>query len=210
MNLFAQLLRRCFCIYRFGPLGVAVLALSGCATPVAPPPSALTDIPTLTLRAGDSIKVSFPGTPNLDNSQTIRRDGKINLSLIGEIQASGKTPADLEKELAQLYSTQIVSKEVKVTILSSNFEVYVIGAVMKPGKISLDRAITVFEAIVEAGGFDREKANTKEVRIIRNKGGAETENFTVNLQKALDGQPISPVPLRNYDIVYVPEKFQWF
>src|SRR5882757_4686752 len=51
------------------------------------------------LREGDVLKISFPGSPNLDTAQQIRRDGKISLSLVGEVQASGKTPDQLKDDL---------------------------------------------------------------------------------------------------------------
>ena len=44
-----------------------------------------------TLLGGDTIRIVFPGTPNLDTTQQIRRDGRINLLMIGEVVAAGKT-----------------------------------------------------------------------------------------------------------------------
>jgi len=89
----------------------------------------------IVLMEGDILKISFPGTPNLDTVQPIRRDGKIALQMVGEVVAAGKTPAQLEKELIDLYATQLVSsKQVTVAIQSSSFTVFVSGAVVKPGK----------------------------------------------------------------------------
>jgi polysaccharide biosynthesis/export protein len=183
------------------------LVLSSCAAPPKPIQVPLDTPPTLS--AGDVIKVSFPGTPNLDTQQQIRRDGRLNLALVGEVMAEGKTPAGLEKELTDLYSPQLVSKEVKVTIVSSSFAVFVTGAVLKPGKILPDRTVSVLEAVMEAGGFDYTKANTKKVVIIRQENG-QTKNYTVNLKAVLDGKGSEPFYLKSHDIVYVPEKFNWF
>src|SRR5438876_2556030 len=80
---------------------------------------------SIVLREGDVVKVTFPGAPNLNASQPIRRDGRITLQLVGEVQASGKTPSDLEKELIKLYGPQLQTKEVSVTLESSAFPVYV-------------------------------------------------------------------------------------
>src|SRR5687768_14690483 len=75
------------------------------------------------LSEGDVIKITFPGTPSMrEETQQIRRDGKINLEIIGEIKATEKTPAELEKELVEAYSPQLISKEVKVTVVSSRSE----------------------------------------------------------------------------------------
>lgn len=164
----------------------------------------------IVLREGDVVRITFPGTPNLDTPpQQVRRDGKIALPLIGEVKAAGMTPAELEKELINHYSEQLVSKEVKVTVVSSSYAVYVTGAVLRPGKISSDHSISALEAIMEAGGFDYGRANLKTVTVIRHEGGA-AKNYTLNLKSVLKGVPSEPFYLKPSDIVYVPERFTWF
>lgn len=163
----------------------------------------------IVLHEGDSIRITFPGAPNLNTVQLIRRDGRVTLPLVGEFKASGLTPSEMEKQLVELYSPQLQTKEVNVAVESSAFVVYVTGAVLRPGKIMSDRPITALEAIMEAGGFDYTKANTKSVRIIRNEAG-RSEQFTVNLKRVMQGQDTSTINLKPSDIVYVPEKFTWF
>src|SRR5262249_29795347 len=96
---------------------------------------------SLVLREGDTIRILFPGAPNLNVVQPIRRDGKISLSLVGEVQAAGKTPKVLEKELVELYGPQLQDKEVTVSLESSVFPVYITGAVLRPGTILSDRPL---------------------------------------------------------------------
>lgn len=196
----------------------ALLALTACQTPptlherVAEVPNVAQVGQTqeeFTLQGGDTVKISFPGAPNLDSTQQIRRDGRINLPMAGEIVAAGKTPLALEKELVAKVGTQLVSKEVTVTVVSAPFAVFVSGAVLRPGKISSDRPISVLEAIMEAGGFDMAKANMSAVVVIR-QNGQRTENFTLNLKQVLEGKQSTPFFLRRSDVVHVPEKFNWF
>jgi polysaccharide export outer membrane protein len=163
----------------------------------------------LTVREGDVLKISFPGTPNLDTMQTVRRDGRITMSIVGEVMAAGLTPAELEKELLKLYSSQLISKEVSVTVVSSSFAVYVSGAVSRPGKIMSDRPISALEAIMEAGGFDNAKADMRAVVVIRREEG-QTKNYTLNLKLVLEGKQSEQFYLKPFDIVYVPERFSWF
>jgi len=163
----------------------------------------------ITLQEGDDLKISFPGSANLDTTQQIRRDGKISLPLVGEIQAAGETPDDLQQNLIKLYAPQISSKEVIVTVESSAFPVYVTGCVIRPGKISSDKPMTALEAVMEAGGFDYEKANLRNVRVIRSENGV-SKSYTLNLKLALNGNEDKPFYLKPSDIVYVPEKFSWF
>jgi len=192
-------------------LAVGILtAMAGCQTvqtkaPVEPADQANAII----LREGDLLKITFPGAPNLNDSQQIRRDGKIALSMVGEVVAAGLTPADLEKEILKLYSSQLVTKEVTVTVTSSSFPIFVTGAVIRPGKILSDHPITALEAIMEAGGVDYTKADLGHVRVVRNEKGG-TKNYTLNLKQAFEAKQSIPFYLKPSDIVYVPEKFSWF
>lgn len=163
----------------------------------------------LVLREGDEVRISFPGASNLDTTQRVRTDGRITLAMVGEVMASGLTPADLEKKLLDLYSSELVSKEVTVTVVSSTFTVFVSGAVLRPGKIVTDHPISALEAVMEAGGFDATRADMQAVRVVRIQDG-QTRNFVVNLKVALEGGQSEPFVLKRSDIVYVPEKFSWF
>ena len=165
----------------------------------------------LVLREGDTIRISFPAmtTANLETTQQIRRDGKIVLALVGEVTAAGLTPEELQAKLSDLYAPQISSKEVLVTVQSSAFPVYVIGAVAHGGKVMADHPLNALEAIMESGGFDFTTANTKKVKVIRNENGV-MKNYTVNLKTILDGQDSQPFYLKPSDIVYVPERFSLF
>jgi len=193
--------------------GLVVLALAaGCQTQPSLPPAALqgtnaTEI--ITLREGDVLKISFPANANLNTTQPIRRDGMISMPLVGELKALGKTPKELEKDLVDLYSTQLLSKEVTVEVQSSSFPVYVSGSVLRPGKVMSDHPITALEAVMESGGYDNTKANLKEVTIIRHEGNS-TRNYIVNLKRIVDGKPSESFYLKPGDIVIVPERFSWF
>ena len=214
-------------------VGIVILAaVAGCQTdtspftPVAPAvstpvhpvipeaaPSAATPATnnpaSYTLREGDILKISFPGSPNLNNQQQIRTDGKIQLPLIGEVDAAGLTPDALQKKLMNLYAPQLSPNEVTVEVQSSSFTVYVTGAVLRPGKISSDHRITALEAIMEAGGFDYIKANLKNVEVIRQEGN-RTKNYRLNLKQVMDGKVSEPFYMKPADIIYVPEKFSWY
>ena len=194
-------------------LSMAIIGLTGCQShntaAVASSSSQMGSSEPQTIREGDVIKVSFPGATNLDSSQTVRRDGRITLTMMGEMKVVGKTPAELEKEILATYGSQLVSKEVTVSVVSSSFAVFVSGAVIRPGKVTSDHPMTALEAIMEASGFDSAKANMQAVVVIRNEDG-KTKNYTLNLKQVLDGQSNEPFYLKPSDIIFVPEKFSWF
>jgi len=164
---------------------------------------------TLVLHEGDTLSVSFGGAPDLNTTAVIRRDGRITLKSLGEFKAAGLTPPQMEKELINLYGSQLQTKEVTVAVQSSAFPVYVTGAVLRPGKILSDRPMTALEAIMEAGGFDYGKANLKSIRVLRTQNG-RTDHYNLNLKRVLQGQEQEQFALQPSDIIYVPEKFNWF
>jgi protein involved in polysaccharide export with SLBB domain len=176
-------------------------ALTNAAAGQTPAPAA-----SLELREGDTIHISFPGAPALDSTQTIRRDGKITLDLVGEMTAAGLTPHDLEVQLLAKYGDQLVTKQVSVTVQASEFAVYVTGAVLRPGKIISNRPLTPLEAVLEAG-LDQQKANLKKVAVIRENSDGKTEKFPLNLKAVMDGKKTQPFTLKPLDKIYVPEKF---
>ena len=163
----------------------------------------------IALREGDVLKISFPGSPTLDTTQQIRRDGKITLPLVGEVQAAGMSPESLQQDLVKLYAPQLSTKQVTVMVASSTFPVFVTGSVIRPGKIMSDHPLPALDAIMEAGGFDYTKANLKAVRVIRHEGD-RVENYTLNLKLVLDGKANKQFYLQPSDIVFVPERLSLF
>jgi len=163
----------------------------------------------LIIREGDSLRIAFPGAPTMDTTVKVRTDGKVTLPLLGEQSVTGTTAEELQKKLLALYAPQLVSKQVTVTLVSSSLTIFVNGSVGRPGKIVSDRPLTAFDAIMEAGGFDYDKADMKHVVVIREEGG-QTKRYTVNLKLLFNGEKSEPFYLKPFDVVYVPQKFQWF
>lgn len=164
---------------------------------------------SLILKEGDSIHISFPGTPTLNTTQIIRRDGKITLDMVGEVTAAGLTPRALQEELLKRYGDQLVVKEISVTVQSSEFVVYVTGSVLRPGKLVSDRHLSPLQAVIEAG-IDHTKANLRRVGVIRDLPSGKRERFTIDLARELKGLPTAPFSLETFDIIYVPERFSWW
>jgi len=192
---------------------VALAAITGCQSEDsifnAPGKQNSETNQVVTLRAGDVLKITFPGSPSLNTVQTIRSDGIVSLPLVGEVKATGHTPAEFDQKLMDLYESQLTTKEVSVEVQSSAFPIYITGAVLRPGKIMSDHPITALEAVMEAGGFDYTKANMKRVIVIRKEADG-TKNYILDLKAVMDGKTGEPFYLKPADIVFVQEKFNWF
>lgn len=159
------------------------------------------------LKSGDVIKISFAGAPDLDTQQKVRPDGKITLPMAGEeeIQVAGHTPKEVEAEILRVFKSQLNIQEVAVTLEATANVIYVTGAVQQPGKIPMERPLTVLEAIMETGGFVPGLAKVDQILVIRHEGD-ERMQFHVDLEPALSGKPSNPFYLKPYDIVHVPRK----
>ncbi|WP_193210606.1 polysaccharide biosynthesis/export family protein [Luteolibacter marinus] len=182
------------------------VAISGCETaeeytPI--PAEAYKARPSGTLAAGDVIQVSYPGAPELNTTQKIQANGQVSLPTIGNITAQGKSVATLQSQLTGLYQAHLQNPAVLVAVESAASGVYVSGEVMKPGKVPLDRPMTAFEAIMEAGGFTK-FANPKQVVVVRSQNG-QHQRYALNLSDTLSGQSSNAFYLRPYDVVYVKQ-----
>jgi polysaccharide biosynthesis/export protein len=185
-------------------VGVATLLCAACQSSHAPLPNQPTSSTPVTLSAGDIIKLTFPGAPDLNQSQKIRADGKVNPPLIGEVTAAGKTLADFQGEVKRLYKPQLRNNEVLVTLESGTANVVVSGFVNKPGKLSFDRPTTVFQAIMEAGG-PNQYASLANIRLVRTVNGQQ-HSQVLDLRPAMRGQTVEANYVKDGDVIYVSQK----
>lgn len=182
-------------------------ASAGSATPASATASgAQTEPTTSLLKEGDLIRITFPGATNWNTDLKIPLDGSIkHPSFSGEFKAAGRTPQQLQEDILLSVGPQLQLKQVTVTLLASSATVYVGGAVLRPGRIALDRPLTAMEAIMECGGFDHTRARPNKTRIIRQEDGRQ-KTYQIDLKKALEGADTNPFYLKPSDIVHVPAK----
>ncbi len=157
------------------------------------------------IREGDVLRITFDNVTNLNTTVSIPIDGTISMQLVGQVKVSGKTVPEVQAELIKLYEPQIRTTDITVMRVTSAASYTVGGAVARPGKLPMERPITVLEAIMEAGGVINAKAKVGEVSVFRIEDGKRT-NYKFDLKKALRGQEPSLFYLKPFDVIYVPEK----
>src|SRR2546425_5392860 len=110
--------------------------------------------PNYRIGAGDILNVEVVGRKDLSAQYTVGQDGVLFMPLTGGVAAEGKTANELSAELARrlsLYDRDITQVNVSVSEFRSQ-KIFVLGAVLKPGKYSFAQLPTVWDAITEAGG----------------------------------------------------------
>jgi len=105
--------------------------------------------------------------PDHSGTFMVRPDGKITLSLIGDLQAESLTPERLSAQITEALSQLLEHPQVTVRVVQVNSKKFrVTGQVNKPGSFPLVTPVHVFDAINDAGGF-QEFANKKNIVILR-------------------------------------------
>jgi polysaccharide export outer membrane protein len=153
------------------------------------------------LGPGDKLRIEVYKDQQLSQSVQIRPDGKITLPLIGDMEATHRTPIELRDTIATALKEYVTNPVVTVIVVEAvASQVFVMGEVAKAGPIPLNGPTTILQALAMAGGF-REFANTKDVRVLRQTpGGLQT--LTFNYKDAVNGD-VKPFFLRSGDTVIV-------
>lgn len=152
----------------------------------------------------DVLNINVWNEQNLSHTVPVRSDGKISLPLVGEIQAAGKTPLQLEGDISARLKNYINTPQVSVMvqeIKSQNFNI--LGQVAKPGTYSLVTSPTVVDAIAAAGGF-KDFAKQKSMYVLRHSGQGETR-IPFNYKDFIKGKSTSQnIQLEPHDTIVVP------
>lgn len=198
--------------------GASAAVLSGCATRAAtigeasPASDRFPDIayadwsdyePPYRFYPGDELEVTVPTAPELSKTVTVQPDGRIALPLIGPVMAADRTIGDLEAELAAAYASQLRRPEVNVAAKAAPLKVFVGGEVGAPGILDMAGDTDALRAVIQAGDF-KPSANRRKVFIIRRGPDGRGMVRSVDLGRGLRTSGADLVPLRRFDIVYVP------
>jgi polysaccharide biosynthesis/export protein len=153
----------------------------------------------------DVLAINVWNEPQISRSVPVRSDGKISLPLVGEVQASGKTPLNLEQDIAAKLTSYIAEPEVTIIVQQINSQKFnILGQVARPGSYLLGNASTVLDAIALAGGF-RDFAKQKSIYILRQTPAGGESRIPFNYKKVIRGRNAEQnVRLQPHDTIVVP------
>lgn len=153
----------------------------------------------------DHLAISVWKEPELTKSIPVRSDGKISLPLVGEIQATGRTPLQLEQQIETKLKDFITTPEVTVIVEQVNSKKFnILGEISKPGSYSLAVAPTIMDAIAVAGGF-KDFAKKTGVYILRKGANGSESRISFNYKDFIKGKnPDQNVKLEPNDTIIVP------
>jgi protein involved in polysaccharide export with SLBB domain len=155
---------------------------------------------------GDELEISVPSAPELNRTSVVQPDGRISLNLVAPVMAADRSAPQLQAALTQAYSGVLLRPTVNVAVKSTTpIKVFVGGEVVNPGMFDLIGDGDALRAVIQAGGF-KTSAKLGSVVIIRRGPDGRAMMRTVNLSRGIKvaNGDIDLVPLRRFDIVYVP------
>jgi polysaccharide export outer membrane protein len=163
--------------------------------------------PRYEIQRQDVLLLTFPLTPEFNQTVTVQPDGYINLQNSGSLHAQGLTVPELASAIQQAYKGILHEPIVNVDLADFQKPFYtVIGQVAKPGQYELRADITVAEALAVAGGMI--PTAKMQVFLFHRTSPQWFEVKRVNLQDFLHGKHVNEVPaIQPGDMIFVPEKF---
>jgi polysaccharide biosynthesis/export protein len=170
--------------------------------PVAPSATSAVGNSGYLIGAMDILEISVFNVPELSKSVQVADTGTINLPLLGEVQASGKTASEIERDLTrQLGAKYLKSPQVTVYVKEHNSQkVTVEGAVKKPGVYPIPGTLSLVQLLATAEGVDRDYYS-KDVTVFRTVDGNRTSQV-YDIDAIREGKADDP-PLRQGDLVVV-------
>lgn len=116
---------------------------------------------------GDILLIRVWNEPEFTGPVAVHEDGKITLQLVGDLDAGGKTPIQVQDIIADSLKKYVVKPLVTVTVQDVGSKRYFMdGLVARPGEYPLVVPTTILEAISKAGGL-QDFANQKKIYVLR-------------------------------------------
>jgi polysaccharide biosynthesis/export protein len=123
---------------------------------------------------GDILEIVTWKEPDFSRTEIlVRLDGKISFPLLDDIQAAGRTPAELKNAIQSGLKAYVADPHVTVTIRDAGSQrFYILGEVARTGEYPIVKDLTVLQAFALAGGFT-EWASKREIILFRREGDKE-------------------------------------
>lgn len=198
-----------------GLLAASLLVLlAACTTTGAPmagaPPAEAAMPDAYRIGVDDVVQVSVWRNPELGITAPVRPDGMISVPLVGDVQAGGRVPAEVAKDIQTKLSAYVVDPQVAVILTELRSHEYlsrvrVTGAVKQPISIPYRQGMTVLDAVLAAGGVT-EFAAPDRSNLYR-KNGDGTGTYQVRLDSVLNRGDLSTnFKVAPGDVITVPER----
>jgi polysaccharide export outer membrane protein len=194
-----------------GTLAWLAIAVAACSSvPEAPeiPEGARAAPSEYTIGPGDTLQIFVWRHDDLSSTVPVRPDGRISTPLVEDMQAAGKTPTrlarDIEGVLEEYIRTPTVNVIVQGFVGTFGEQVRVVGQAAEPQALSYREGMTLLDVMISVGGLGEFAAGNR-AKIIR-RVGDEQVDIKVRLDDLInEGDVRQNVPMQPGDVVIIPE-----
>lgn len=167
-------------------------------------PAAL--LPGYRIGSDDVLAVHVWKEPDLSATVAVRPDGKITLPVIGDIEAAGLTPVEVQNDVQARLKAYVAAPEVTVIVQEvKSVKFNIVGdGIARPGSYELTPPMNVLDAIALAGGL-KDFAKKTKIYVLRVGPDGTSTRIPFNYKEVTRGQKLSQnVELKPRDTVVVP------
>ena len=159
---------------------------------------------------GDTLQIFVWDHPDLSTNVQVRPDGKISTPLVEDLQAAGRTPTllarDIERVLREYVRTPVVTVIMQGFVGEGAQQIRVVGQAASPMALQYKEGMTVLDVMIEVGGLAEFAAGNR-AKIIRKSGDEEIE-IKVRLDDLInDGEIGENIRMRPGDVLIIPQSF---
>ena len=163
--------------------------------------------PRYKVQRDDVLAISFPLSPEFNQTVTIQPDGYISAQGAGSLFVQGMSVPEVVEALKKAYSKTLHEPIIEVDLKDFQKPYFIVsGEVGKPGQYDLRYDMTIAEAIGVAGGFTPQ--GKTQVFLFRRVSSDWLEVKKLNLKDILRGKNLNEdAHVMPGDMIFVPEKF---
>ena len=168
-------------------------------------PAAAQDFGEYRIGPKDLLDVRVVEAPELNGERRVSDNGSISLPFLGEVSVSGLTAAETRDRIAALLTARYVQRaNVTVSIKEfSNKPITVIGAVGRPGTLSISGRYHLLQVISAAGGLTANAG--RKIYILRNSDNGLSDTLEVRTADLFESaNPMWNIPIAASDVINVP------
>lgn len=159
---------------------------------------------------GDSLQIFVWDHADLSTSVQVRPDGRISTPLVEDLQAAGRTPTQLARDIEAVLREYV--RAPVVTVIMQGFvgeggqQIRVVGQAVEPKALQFRQGMTILDVMIEVGGLSEFAAGNR-AKIVRKAAEGEVE-IRVRLDDLLNKGDISEnVEMLPGDVLIIPQSF---
>lgn len=186
----------------------AVTLLAACTASAPEVPAPPTTPAQYLIGPGDELEVFVWNHKDLSVTVPVRPDGRISTPLVEDMQAVGKSPTQLARDMEAALGNFIKAPQVNIVV--RNFvgtfgeQIRVVGKATVPKALPYRRSLTVLDVMIEVGGLAPGAAGNR-AKIVRSTGSQRME-IPLKLDDLLnDGNLSQNIEMQPGDVLIIPE-----